>query len=143
MILIDAAAAANYVSLMNKITLFVQQPDETRRDFFTKEWELPRKELLSFESKLSGVEAADLAFHLTNAPDGALTKKELSLRGEFHGPSLSVGDVVRVVSPDGKGQEFLCNSIGWEARDVPEPGLSGPSQGKGAQQTVGLRHAQS
>ena len=83
-------------------------------------WFQDREEGLSYDSQLSGEEAAEEAFHLTNAPEDYLEEdqKRLLQRLEFKGPSLSVGDVVRVDSYIKKhstpASYYICKSFGWE-----------------------------
>lgn len=72
-----------------------------------------------FRSELEGEKAAEEAFHLTNAPDEILTEEQMALRGDFKGPSLSVGDIVQVtpVVVDFNSYStkyYLCKSQGWE-----------------------------
>jgi hypothetical protein len=61
---------------------------------------------------------ADEAFHFTNRPD-----RENNEMGEFRdyqGPSLSVGDVVRVWKDENHWTDFLCVSRGWERKDCTD-----------------------
>jgi hypothetical protein len=82
-------------------------------------WYVEREPGFSYQSKLKGEEAAEEAFHLTNAPEDCLedNHKEILAEQQFKGPSLSVGDVVRV-EPIVKGSKmpeyYLCKSFGWE-----------------------------
>ena len=82
-------------------------------------WYIAREPGFSYQSRLTGEEAAEEAFHLTNAPDESLDEKQKEILKEqqFKGPSLSVGDVVRV-EPIVKGSKmpeyYLCKSFGWE-----------------------------
>jgi len=74
-----------------------------------------REEGLTYKSSLDGEEAAEEAFHLTNAPEDYLDEdqKRLLKRLEFKGPSLSVGDVVRVepIVRTSLPEYFLCKSF--------------------------------
>ena len=83
-----------------------------------EEWYRDRTEGMTYVSKLKGEEAAEEAFHLTNAPDEWLeeSQKEMLALLDFKGPSLSVGDVVRVAPVvDKKFPEYyMCKSFGWE-----------------------------
>lgn len=82
-------------------------------------WYMARDPGFSYQSKFTGEEAAEEAFHLTNAPDDCLDdeQKEIIKEQQFKGPSMSVGDVVRV-EPIVKGSKmpdyYLCKSFGWE-----------------------------
>lgn len=87
-----------------------------------EEWYVDRVKTISYKTELEGEAAAEEAFHLTNAPKECLTEQqnELAKQLDFHGPSLSVGDVVRVescirVPGDNLIPEYyLCKSFGWE-----------------------------
>lgn len=84
-----------------------------------EKWFQERTEALSYPSELEGEKAAEEAFHLTNAPEEYLeeAQKDLLKILDFKGPSLSVGDIVRVesvVRGSKKPEYFLCKSIGWE-----------------------------
>jgi hypothetical protein len=83
-----------------------------------EEWYLDREEGMTYVSKLKGEEAAEEAFHLTNAPDEYLeeSQKEMLALLDFKGPSLSAGDVVRVapVLNDTFPEYYMCKSFGWE-----------------------------
>lgn len=76
---------------------------------------------LSFLSRLGGEQAAELAYHITNAPEECLTRaqqrwqRRLFNRCGFTGPSLSVGDVVRVVDTINPRytNNYICQSSGW------------------------------
>jgi hypothetical protein len=86
-------------------------------------WLQDREEGLIYSSTLTGERAAEEAFHLTNAPDECLSddQRELLASLDFKGPSLSVGDVVRVAPYINKDKElpeyYLCKSYGWEKYD--------------------------
>jgi hypothetical protein len=83
-----------------------------------EEWYLFREEGMSFKTHLAGEEAAEEAFHLTNAPEDCLeeSQKEFLRFLNFKGPSLSVGDIVRVapVLRDTFSDYYICKSFGWE-----------------------------
>lgn len=91
-------------------------------DFYFEDrekWYVERSSGLSFESSLDGEEAAEEAFHLTNAPEELLEEdqKRLLKRLEFKGSSLSTGDIVKV-EPLVRGsclpEYYLCKPFGWE-----------------------------
>jgi hypothetical protein len=85
-----------------------------------EEWFQDRTQGITYTSLLNGEQAAEEAFHLTNAPEDCLTaeQKELLKTLNFKGPSLSVGDIVRVdqyPKPHSTPAEYyLCKSFGWE-----------------------------
>ena len=85
-----------------------------------EDWYIDRQEVFLYHSDLSGEEAAEEAFHLTNAPEEILTEdqKAILAQNEFKGPSLSVGDVVKITSyprdPSKLPDYYLCQSYGWE-----------------------------
>ena len=83
-----------------------------------EDWFQERQEVFHYRSELEGEKAAEEAFHITNAPDECLTddQKMIIEMNEFKGPSLSVGDVVRVKSyqTDALPSYYLCKSFGWE-----------------------------
>lgn len=85
------------------------------------DWFADRYEALSYQSFQDGENAAEEAFHLTNAPEECLEESQIALLKslDFKGPSLSVGDIVKV-EPFVRGfgskqpQYFLCKPYGWE-----------------------------
>jgi hypothetical protein len=85
-----------------------------------EEWYAERALGLSYVSDLKGEAAAEEAFHLTNAPTECLTEsqKEMLRIHDFRGPSLSVGDIVRIEEYPKKhstpAEYYLCKSFGWE-----------------------------
>ena len=85
-----------------------------------EEWFQDREQGIVYTSNLSGEKAAEEAFHLTNAPEECLTEAQIGLLKflEFKGPSLSVGDVVRVEqypkAHSTPSEYYLCKSFGWE-----------------------------
>lgn len=87
-----------------------------------EKWYVDRETGMSYYTDLSGEEAAEEAFHLTNAPEECLEEdqKRLLKRLEFRGPSLSTGDIVRVESTirgSALAEYYLCKSRGWEKFD--------------------------
>ena len=95
-----------------------QQPWELRNGDKREEWFVYREEKVNYKSSLSGEKAAEEAFHLTNAPEECLEddQKELLKSLNFKGPSLSVGDVVRVepIVRTSLPEYYICKSFGWE-----------------------------
>ena len=85
-----------------------------------EDWFIDRQEVFLFHSERDGEAAAEEAFHLTNAPEEILTEdqKAILAQNEFKGPSLSVGDIVKVTSypriPSEMPDYYLCKSFGWE-----------------------------
>lgn len=83
-----------------------------------EQWFAERHEVFHYRSELEGEKAAEEAFHITNAPDECLTDEQKAIIkiNDFKGPSLSVGDIVRVkTSEQGKlPSYYLCKSFGWE-----------------------------
>lgn len=93
-----------------------------------EEWFVERKNVLTYKTNLEGEPAAEEAFELTNAPKECLDERAQARQASLNytGPSLSVGDVVRVESairvpgdnliPD----YYLCKSFGWEKLNSSE-----------------------
>jgi hypothetical protein len=86
-----------------------------------EKWFIGRESGMSYYTDLGGEEAAEEAFHLTNAPESLLTddQKEILSEQNFKGPSLSTGDIVRVESVvrlrnNAFPEYYLCKSYGWE-----------------------------
>ena len=83
-------------------------------------WHIDRQDGFTYVSDLDGKDAAEEAFHLTNAPTECLDEKQQYILqlADFKGPSLSVGDIVRVapyIKPSSTSPEYyLCKSFGWE-----------------------------
>lgn len=81
-------------------------------------WYQYRTSGFMYTTQLDGEAAAEEAFHLTNAPNDCLTdaQKELLAEKNFKGPSLSVGDIVRIESVVTRRMPsyYLCKSFGWE-----------------------------
>lgn len=89
---------------------------EIREDWFQE-----RFEQIRFNCEETGEAAAELAFHLTNAPEECLKEDQVNLLKElqFKGPSLSVGDIVRVAPylqncNSALPEYYMCKSFGWE-----------------------------
>jgi hypothetical protein len=85
-----------------------------------EEWFVEREQGLSYVSNLTGEAAAEEAFHITNAPEECLTEaqQEMLKLLDYKGPSLSVGDIVRVEQYPKQhstpAEYYLCKSYGWE-----------------------------
>jgi hypothetical protein len=84
-----------------------------------EEWFKDRSFGLMYVTEQEGEKAAEEAFELTNAPQDYLSEQhqELLKALDFKGPSLSVGDIVRVepiVRGSSLPEYYLCKSFGWE-----------------------------
>ncbi len=85
-----------------------------------EDWFVDRQEGIVYHTELEGEAAAEEAFHLTNAPAECLTEAQqhILIRNDFKGPSMSVGDVVKVESYPRDNKQvptyYLCKSFGWE-----------------------------
>ena len=81
-------------------------------------WYRDRFEVFEFTTSKKGTKAAQEAFVITNAPEEILTKsqKQILKENNFKGPSLSVGDIVRISSKltQDLPEYYLCKSHGWE-----------------------------
>lgn len=72
--------------------------------------------VFEFDSPEIGKGAAELAFHITNAPFDLLDEKEKEISKQYRAlrvRSLSVGDFV-VVEGKEIQEKFLCASCGWK-----------------------------
>jgi len=100
--------------MKSKITIYRLPWGRTLDD--RENWGHHRDEGFSYSTVLEGEAAAEECFHLTNAPEECLTdeQKELLKEQNFKGPSLSVGDIVRVEPFTRPSEYFLCKSFGWE-----------------------------
>ena len=111
--------------MMQTVRIFTQdldQLEELRKEqpfkgmfAFTSDWNLPRNHSFTYFTAKDAEEAAQEAYHITNAPESILNEFEQHIAGLFRATktmSLSVGDVVRV----GDRVEYLCASEGWLSR---------------------------
>lgn len=100
----------------NLVEISVQDFDKIvdGRNAFTACWELPRKFAVWWYTDLEGEEAAEQAFHILNAPDEFLTDTDRYKKGDYVGPSLSVGDLVTI----NETEEYLCVGTGWQKRSL-------------------------
>lgn len=107
----------------SKVTYFNLPFNGITRFEERENWFVKRHELFSFNSNLKGEKAAEQAFHITNCPVDMLEGKYKKLVKDFHGPSMSSGDIVRVdrfLRQPGDNyipEYYLCLSIGWEKYD--------------------------
>lgn len=87
---------------------------------YREKWYHPRVESLTYQTNIEGENAAEEAFHITNAPDDYLEDYQKLLLEEiqFKGPAVSTGDIVRVDTLLKKcavpAEYYLCKSMGWE-----------------------------
>ena len=82
-----------------------------------EDWNLARKEKISYLTHKSGFEAAEEAFHIFNAPEELLPIEQKMILEAYDGPSLSVGDIVEVYPEEGSSippKAYLCASVGWQ-----------------------------
>lgn len=95
-----------------------------------EDWSLARKEKISYLTHKDGIEAADEAFHIFNAPPELLAVEQKMILDAYNGPSLSVGDIVEVYPEKGEGtpKAYLCASIGWQEAIIEQPEITPESQ---------------
>jgi len=74
---------------------------------------LPRTKAFEYHTNLYNEAACEQAFHITNAPDECLTPEQFNMRKGFTGPSVSVGDMIEIVSDEGSTDRYICDHIGW------------------------------
>ena len=85
--------------------------------FSDKDVELHRVAVGSYKTEKAGEDAAEEAYHITNAPGEILRMSEKALlkEGGLSGKrSLSVGDAVMVQDFAGRAKVFMCASSGWK-----------------------------
>jgi hypothetical protein len=104
---------------MNKIE--IHRPYDSRGAFDADEHagrELIFKcDLPQIKKERFAEEAAELVFHILNAPEEMLSEVELNIANDFRAQrhySLSTGDIVVV-----DGEYFLCESFGWKKIENP------------------------
>jgi hypothetical protein len=119
----ETTATATETEFKRMVTVtFLRQPyDAFHRFTTTPTWETKREQVLEMLLELPVGKhweyLAEKMFHLTNAPEECLSDEdqEIMANANYRGPSVSVGDVVRVEY----GlvlEEFLCLSYGWEQK---------------------------
>lgn len=96
---------------MAKVTIMLAPQEVMRVFFFNKDhFDLVKQNLSkysvagTYEWPMSGEEAAEEAFDLTNNP----SREDERLEEYGHGRSVSTGDVVEV-----DGVKYVCLSFGW------------------------------
>lgn len=97
---------------MRKITLYVQDMDRMEWcKSFTADWLLPRYEALSYYTPAKFQDCPSEIFAQTNQPH------RVGPVAEYHGPSMSVGDMCKVWDPEsGRLEYFLCTESGWSMK---------------------------
>lgn len=104
---------------MNKIE--IHRPINSRYAFEADEF-ASRKTIFEYDlpkikKERFAEEAAELMFHITNAPEEMLSEVEIEIANDFRSQgnySLSTGDIVVV-----DGEHFLCESLGWKKLENP------------------------
>lgn len=83
-----------------------------------EDWNLQRREKISYQTTKEGLDAADEAFHIFNAPEEILSLEQKMILEAYQGASLSVGDIVEVHPENGQPKAYLCASIGWQEATI-------------------------
>lgn len=99
---------------MTEVEIYLNEDREHR---FTEQENAHRKFALWYWTTRTGEEAAEEAFHISNAPDELLNEREKDIKLRWKGRALSVGDAVLVrPMPYGTHQDkiSLCCSSGWK-----------------------------
>ena len=99
---------------MTEVEIYLNEDREYR---FTEQENAHRKFALWYWTTRTGEEAAEEAFHISNAPDELLSEREKDIKLRWKGRALSVGDAVLVrPKPYGTYQDksYLCCSSGWK-----------------------------
>lgn len=91
--------------------------NEDREHMFTEQEDAHRKFALWYYTTKTGENAAEEAFHISNAPNELLSKEQMDIRLRWKGRALSVGDAV-LVRPKSYGtymdKSYLCCGAGWK-----------------------------
>jgi hypothetical protein len=102
---------------MNKVIIHRQDWDAVARmnAFSTRgrDVNLPRERVYEYFTDKYNEDACEEAFVLTNAPDEVLTEHQRLIRADYRGPSVSVGDMIEVISDEGVTDKYICDSVGW------------------------------
>jgi hypothetical protein len=118
--MVDLSCLLQETKKMKSIVSVYKLPWNSSYSSDREEWYKDRESGISYLSELRGEAAAEEAFHLTNAPTEYLTEsqQEMLKALDFKGPSLSVGDIVRVEQYPKQhstpAEYYLCKSFGWE-----------------------------
>lgn len=89
---------------------------------FTGDWKLPR--VLRAEIQIrhhkddSFERIAEAAFHIFNAPSVLLDEFNQKQVKDYTGPSMSVGDLIRINRDGVRVAECLCLGLGWDIRST-------------------------
>jgi len=99
---------------MTEVEIYLNEDREHR---FTEQENAHRKFALWYWTTKMGEDAAEEAFHISNAPDELLNEREKDIKLRWKGRALSVGDAVLVrPKPYGTYQDksYLCCGSGWK-----------------------------
>jgi hypothetical protein len=108
---------------MNTIRIYSQDipknpASNDHTPWFQPDWNLKRKESLTYTSSLTGKHAAEEAARLLNVPKDELPKEDQTKIQAYNGPEFSVGDIVEVETAFGKRTQYLCAGIDWEEKEI-------------------------
>lgn len=99
---------------MTEVEIYLNEDGEHR---FTEQEDAHRKFAFWYWTTKTGEDAAQEAFHISNAPDELLSPGEKDIKLRWKGRSLSVGDAV-LVRPKSYGsyqdKSYLCCGSGWK-----------------------------
>ena len=99
---------------MTEVEIYLNEDGEHR---FTEQEDAHRKFAFWYWTTKTGEDAAQEAFHISNAPDELLSPREKDIKLRWKGRSLSVGDTV-LVRPKSYGsyqdKSYLCCGSGWK-----------------------------
>jgi hypothetical protein len=88
-----------------------------REHCFSEKEDAQREFALLYYTNRCGEDAAEEAFHISNAPDELLSAREKNIKLLWKGRSLSVGDLVIVTQQEDEvftQKQYLCCSCGWK-----------------------------
>ena len=99
---------------MTEVEIYLNEDGEHR---FTEQEDAHRKFAFWYWTTKTGEDAAQEAFHISNAPDELLSQREKDIKLRWKVRSLSVGDAV-LVRPKSYGsyqdKSYLCCGSGWK-----------------------------
>lgn len=99
---------------MTEVEIYLNEDREHR---FTEQEDAHRKFAFWYWTTKTGENAAQEAFHISNAPDELLSPREKDIKLRWKVRSLSVGDAV-LVRPKSYGsyqdKSYLCCGSGWK-----------------------------
>ena len=99
---------------MTEVEIYLNEDGEHR---FTEQEDAHRKFAFWYWTTKTGEDAAQEAFHISNAPDELLSPREKDIKLRWKGRSLSVGDIVSVADADDLDiveKQYLCCACGWK-----------------------------